>query len=54
MAAENPSLTVTVIKPPKLLTHVIAFDIKGVIYCLAQAIVVLAAATSHFRSFHAI
>ena len=54
LAAENPNLTVTVIKSPNLLTHVIAFDIKGAICHLAQAIVVLAAATSHFRSFRAI
>ena len=54
LAAENPSLTVTVIKPPKLLTYMIAFDIKGAICHLAQVVVVLAAATSHFRSFRAI
>ena len=54
LAAENLSLTVTVIKPPNFLTRVIAFDIKGAICRLAQAVVVLSAATSHFRSFHAI
>ena len=48
LAAKNPSLTVTVIKLPKLLMHMIAFNINGAICHLAQAVVVLAAATIHF------
>ena len=36
------------------LTRVIAFDRKGTIFHFTLAVVVLAAATSHFQSFHAI
>ena len=41
-------------KAAQFLTHVIAFDIKGVICHFSQVVVILATATSHLQSFRAI
>jgi hypothetical protein len=41
-------------KAAQVLTRVIAFDIKGAICRFTQAVIVLAATTSHFQSFRAI